>query len=57
MNRGYVFPGYLTLFRDYALRPKEPVVHPALHLQAPPLSVPLADNDPGAPSSGGSRAA
>jgi fatty acid desaturase len=57
MNRGYVFPGYLTLFRDYALRPKEPVVHPALHLQAPPLTVSVADNDPDAPSSGGSRAA
>lgn len=30
MNRGYVFPNYLALLREYAFRAKEPVVHPAL---------------------------
>jgi len=35
LNRGYVYPGYGVLFREYALRPKEPVVHPALHLDEP----------------------
>jgi fatty acid desaturase len=30
MNGGYVFPNYLALFRTFALRPKEPVVHPVL---------------------------
>lgn len=29
-NRGYVYPGYLALLRDFALKPKEPVAHPAL---------------------------
>lgn len=37
LNRGYIYPGYWHLFRDYALRPKEPVVHPVLHqFPAPP---------------------
>jgi fatty acid desaturase len=30
MNGGYVFPNYLALFAVYALRAKEPVVHPVL---------------------------
>ncbi|MBX3580769.1 MAG: fatty acid desaturase [Rhizobiaceae bacterium] len=30
MNDGYVFPGYFALFRAYALKAKEPVVHPVL---------------------------
>lgn len=30
MNRGYVFPNYLALLKEYAFRAKEPVVHPAL---------------------------
>ncbi len=30
MNGGYVFPNYLSLFRAFAFRAKEPVVHPAL---------------------------
>ncbi len=30
MNNGYVFPGYFALFRSYALKAKEPVVHPML---------------------------
>jgi fatty acid desaturase len=32
LNGGYVYPDYWTLFRAHALRPKEPVAHPALHL-------------------------
>jgi fatty acid desaturase len=72
LNRGYVYPGYGALFRAHALRPKEPVVHPALHLEQPgprkspepvadllPDDLPdlLPDNDPGAPRPGGARAA
>lgn len=34
MNNGYVFPGYLALFREYAFKAKEPVVHPALRRAA-----------------------
>lgn len=30
MNRGYVFPNYFALLRQYAFRAKEPVVHPTL---------------------------
>lgn len=30
MNGGYVYPGYFALFRDFALKAKEPVVHPFL---------------------------
>ena len=30
MNDGYVYPSYWALWRDHALRAKEPVVHPAL---------------------------
>lgn len=30
MNGNYAYPGYFALFRDFAFRPKEPVVHPAL---------------------------
>lgn len=41
VNRGYVLGSYAELFRHYALRPKEPVVHPALHL-AVPAEVPAA---------------
>jgi fatty acid desaturase len=31
LNHGYWYPNYLALFRAHALRPKEPVAHPALH--------------------------
>jgi fatty acid desaturase len=68
LNRGYVYPGYGALFRAHALRPKEPVVHPALHLDTPGSQTPpvakadllpdlLPDNDPGAPRPGGARVA
>lgn len=30
LNKGYVFPNYLALFKAWAFRAKEPVVHPAL---------------------------
>jgi fatty acid desaturase len=30
MNNGYVVPNYFALLKEYAFRPKEPVVHPAL---------------------------
>jgi fatty acid desaturase len=30
MNKGYVYPGYWSLFRKFALKAKEPVVHPFL---------------------------
>ncbi|MGO4838767.1 fatty acid desaturase, partial [Rhizobiaceae sp. 2RAB30] len=29
-NKGYVFPNYFALLKEYAFRAKEPVVHPAL---------------------------
>jgi len=29
LNAGYVFAGYVSVLRAFALRPKEPVVHPA----------------------------
>ncbi|MGI1660611.1 fatty acid desaturase [Palleronia sp. KMU-117] len=72
LNRGYVYPGYGALFLAHALRPKEPVVHPALQREAPvtdigpeTLLAPAQDlisglspdNDPGAPRPGGERAA
>jgi fatty acid desaturase len=31
MNEGYVFRNYFAIFRAYAFRAKEPVVHPVLH--------------------------
>jgi fatty acid desaturase len=30
MNQGYVFPNYLAMFKAYAFKAKEPVVHPML---------------------------
>jgi fatty acid desaturase len=36
MNEGYVFKGYLDLFRAFALRRKEDNVHPALRRAHPP---------------------
>ena len=30
MNGNYVFPNYFALLKAFALKPKEPVVHPAL---------------------------
>jgi fatty acid desaturase len=30
MNRGYVFPNYFALLKEFAFRAKEPVVHPVL---------------------------
>jgi fatty acid desaturase len=50
LNRGYVYSGYGALFKDYALRPKEPVVHPVLQRQEPglpTLPVPIAGALPG----------
>jgi fatty acid desaturase len=35
-NGGYCYPGYLALLKAYALRPKEPVVHPALRREPEP---------------------
>lgn len=29
-NEGYVYPNYMTLFKKFAFRAKEPVVHPAM---------------------------
>ncbi len=36
MNGGYVYPGYGALLRAFALRAKEPVVHPALRQMPEP---------------------
>jgi fatty acid desaturase len=36
MNNGYYFPNYLSLFRQFALRAKEPVVHPFLRREPEP---------------------
>lgn len=36
MNGGYVFPNYLALFRAFALKRKEPIVHPVLRRQPEP---------------------
>jgi len=36
MNRGYVFPNYFALLKNYAFKAKEPVVHPALRRAAEP---------------------
>ncbi|MCC5965346.1 MAG: fatty acid desaturase [Natronohydrobacter sp.] len=50
LNHGYVYRSYWQLFRDHALRPKEPVVHPVLHqmitpqpdsMPPPPAQLPL----------------
>jgi len=38
LNQGYVFPNYMALWRQWALRPKEPVAHPALRLDPDPES-------------------
>jgi fatty acid desaturase len=35
LNHGYWYPNYAALFRAHALTPKEPVAHPALHLEPP----------------------
>jgi fatty acid desaturase len=36
MNNGYVFQSYSAIFRSFALRTKEPVIHPALPIQTAP---------------------
>jgi fatty acid desaturase len=36
MNNGYVFRSYFEIFRTFALRPKESVIHPALPSQNAP---------------------
>jgi fatty acid desaturase len=36
MNNGYVYPNYWTLFRKFALKAKEPVVHPFLRRSPEP---------------------
>ncbi len=42
LNGGYVYRNYWQLFRAHALRMKEPVAHPALHLEPPPPAGPTA---------------
>lgn len=59
LNKGYVYPNYGALFRSYALRAKQPVVHPVLHRAAPvetcpavvlpPVPQPRPDNLPRPP--------
>jgi fatty acid desaturase len=34
LNKGYVFPNYLAIFRSFALKAKEPNIHPALYRDA-----------------------
>ncbi|MBK0023990.1 fatty acid desaturase [Ochrobactrum sp. S46] len=34
LNGGYVFSNYLSIVRSFAFRPKEPVIHPALRVEA-----------------------
>lgn len=48
LNGGYVWRNYWQLFRAHALRPKEPVAHPALRLfpEAPELPEPPASPRP-----------
>ncbi|MCT8997032.1 fatty acid desaturase [Chelativorans intermedius] len=36
MNGGYAYPNYFALFRDFALRAKEPVPHPVLRREPHP---------------------
>jgi len=36
MNGGYSYPNYLSLLKDFAFRPKEPVVHPVLRREPEP---------------------
>jgi hypothetical protein len=36
MNNGYVYPNYWSLFRKFALKGKEPVVHPFLRRSPAP---------------------
>lgn len=35
-NDGYYYPNYIALFRDFAFRPKQPVVHPVLRREQEP---------------------
>ncbi|WP_245296852.1 MULTISPECIES: fatty acid desaturase [Rhodomicrobium] len=52
MNEGYVFRNYFEIFRAFALRPKEPVVHPVLRRAVPSskpghaITVELGNTDP-----------
>jgi fatty acid desaturase len=36
MNKGYVFRNYRAIFRTFAVRSKEPVIHPALPVRTAP---------------------
>lgn len=36
MNGGYFYPSYLALLKEFAFRPKEPVVHPVLRREPEP---------------------
>ncbi len=47
-NRGYVFPNYLPLLRNYGFRPKEPVVHPAWRrdIESPFIFLPKGHGHP-----------
>ncbi len=38
MNGGYVFPNYYQIFRTFAFRSKEPVVHPVLRRHSAPVA-------------------
>ena len=40
MNDGYVFANYLEIFRAFAFRSKEPVVHPVLRRSGAPIVLP-----------------
>ncbi len=46
LNHGYVFPNYRALFRSYALKPKEPVPHPAWRLEPEQPGTPGGDARP-----------
>lgn len=44
MNEGYVFANYLAVFRAFAFRAKEPVVHPVLRRGEPAVVINAAAN-------------
>lgn len=46
MNEGYVFANYAEVFRAFAFKPKEPVVHPAWRRDEPLMAANPASNEP-----------
>lgn len=46
MNEGYVFADYAEVFRAFAFKPKEPVVHPAWRRDEPLMAANPALNEP-----------